>query len=369
MDVFRIIRATLTAALFVFCLPLGAQPRVTEDGETLFRLEGEYATQVYLDASWMDEPVLMQKSDGVWELRVKGLSSDLYSYSFIIDGHRTPDPSNPQQICDGLYRESWFTVDGPKASRYLEPSRRGSVDYVWYDSAVLGTTRRVAVYTPYGYSKNVKQRYPVLYLLHPEGGDEESWLSAGRLAEILDNLIAEGKAKPMIVVMPNADPTRQAAGHIGLPEVTNARTTSSMVFASSLVHEIVPFVDSRYRTLPSKASRAIGGIGENGEAILRAAVMYTGLFDYICPISCGLESSADLQKDLLRVKNGGVKLLWMGCGSKDEEVLPQARKVHEMMDEIHLFHTFYVNSGYSDWRSWRQYLSSFAPLIFKYYKD
>lgn len=364
----HIIRATLTAALFVLSTVLSAQSPQISAEEVVFSIPGEYATEVFLDASWMDEPVLMQKCDGLWEIHVRGLSPDFYTYTFIVDGERIPDPSNPQQLEDGLRRESWFVVEGERADRYVEPSRRGRVDFVWYDSRVLGTNRRMAVYTPYEYSRSSRQRYPVLYLLHGEGGNEESWLSAGRVAEVMDNLIASGKARPMIVVMPNADPVQQAAGHIGLSEVHNSRTGSTMVFASSLVNEIIPFVESRYRAVPEKSSRAIGGVGEGGEMVLQTVVLYNGLFDYVCPMSCGLDT-ARLQEDLLRIKRGSVKLLWMGCGSKDEALMAGARHVHDAMNDIHLFHTFYINNGRNDWGSWRQYLYSFAPLIFKYYKD
>lgn len=343
-------------------------PEISGDEVTL-RFVGEYASEVKVAGNWLDTPMVMNKHDGVWELTFKGLLPDCYSYKYIVDGVEALDPSNPSVQRDGGRYMNLFVTEGSRAQNFVQGSRRGTVRYVWYDSAVLGTNRRMAVYTPYGYETSPDKRYPVLYLFHGEGHDEESWLSMGRVAQVLDNLIRQGRAVPMIVVMPNCNPAEQAARTFDLPQTSKSRTVSDMVFVSSFIHEIMPYVESNYRTIPKKDSRCVAGMGWGGSQILNAVVLYPNLFSYICPFSCGVEDNGHLNEDFLRVKKSGVKLFWTGCGTSDTDVYGPSKLLHDTLNYIHLDHTFYVNNGGNDWKTWRLYLNNFVPLIFKYYKD
>lgn len=367
--------------LATFCATLRAQeltniqtpqaivsPEISGDQVTL-RFAGEYTSEVKVAGNWLKEPMVMNKHNGVWEITFSGLLSDCYSYKYIVDGVEALDPSNPAVQRDGDRYMNFFVLEGTRGKNFSQGTHRGTVKFVWYDSAVLGTSRRMAIYTPYGYEKNTKQQYPVLYLFHGRGHDEESWLSMGRVAQVLDNLIQQGRAVPMIVVMPNCNPNDQAARTLGLAEISKARTTSDMVFVSSFIHEIIPYVETNYRAIAKKDSRCVAGMGWGGDEILNAVVLYPNYFSYICPFSCGVEDNGHLYEDFLRVKKSGVKLFWTGCGTADQDVYGPSQLLHETLNYIHLDHTYYVNNGGNDWKTWRLYLNSFAPLIFKYYKD
>ena len=184
-------------------------PEIKGDKVT-FRLNANYATIVNLVGSWMENPygsgVPMQKGqNGVWEITVDTPSPEIYTYNFVVDGVSVNDPQNYMVQRDGTRYLKMLMVPGERTENYFEANQRGTVTYRWYDSKILGINRRVTVYTPYGYETSGK-KYPVLYLLHGAGGDEEAWTSMGRTAQILDNLIEKGLAQPMIVVMPNGNP-------------------------------------------------------------------------------------------------------------------------------------------------------------------
>ena len=190
------------------------------DGQVTFRLAADYATVVTLSGNWITERggIPMTKENGVWSVTVDLPTPDIYTYNFVVDGVAVNDPQNYMVQRDGTRYLNMLMVPGELTENYFEADQRGTVSYKWYDSKILGINRRLTVYTPYGYEKNTKQKYPVLYLLHGAGGDEEAWTSMGRTAQILDNLIQKGKALPMIVVMPNGNPGQQAAITLGLPE-------------------------------------------------------------------------------------------------------------------------------------------------------
>ena len=349
-------------------------------GDTvILRFAAEYATVVQVEASWLSKPVPMYKNEGVWELKFTGLSNDIYYYRFVVDGVPALDPSNinVQRLDTGL--RSYFVKDGPTTRLFAQAARRGSVSYVWYESELLGCSRRMAVYTPYGYEmeeneeKGKKQKktkqYPVLYHLHDEGGNEETWLEMGRLAQILDHLIEQGRAVPMIVVMPNCNAVEQASYTLGLPEIHNARTTSTSIFMSSFINEIIPYVESHYAAIPEDYGRAACGIGTGGTTVINAAVMYPHLFDFLLPLSCGVKDNGNLTADFLRIKQARIRLFWTGCGTADREAAEASRVLHDALSHIHLDHTFYMMPGGRDWGVWRQFLITFSPMIFKYYTD
>ena len=264
-------------------------PEVQNDSVT-FRLKADYATVVKLSASWLGYQNIVELTRGegnVWSVTLPAPSPEIYTYNFIVDGTSVNDPSNVLVQRDGTRYLSMLLIDGELSENYKEANQRGSVTHMWYDSEILGINRRLTVYTPYGYEANKKAKYPVLYLLHGAGGDEEAWTSMGRAAQILDNLIEKGLAKPMIVVMPNGNPNQQAAQTLGLPtSQLNFRDPAfANAYVRSLCEEIVPFIEKNFRVIAKPESRAIAGLSMGGGHTISAAALYPKMFDYICPLS------------------------------------------------------------------------------------
>lgn len=344
-------------------------PEIKGDSVT-FRLSANYATVVNLYGNWManytDVVPLTKGNDGVWEVTIAAPEPEIYTYNFIVDGVSVNDPRNFMVQRDGTRYLNMLLVPGERSANYNETlAHRGTVSYRWYDSNILGINRRVTVYTPYGY-ENSKQKYPVLYLLHGAGGDEEAWSSMGRTAQIMDNLIEQGKAVPMIVVMPNGNPGQQAAGTMGLP-VKNydyRAPENANIYVRSLVEELVPFIEKEYRAIPKKASRAIAGLSMGGGHTFAATTLYPDKFDYICPLSAGTRESDTLDQQLQGIKKAGYKLYWIGCGTADF-AYPNNQVLDKALTRNGMPHTFFESTGGHEWKNWRLYLNTFAPLLFK----
>ena len=340
-------------------------PEIQGDSVT-FRLRADYATMVRLSGSWMENPYgageeMRRVANNVWEYKCPLPSPEIYTYNFIVDGVAVNDPLNIQVQRDGTRFLNMLIVPGKRTENYGEANQRGTVKYMWYDSQSLGLNRRMVVYTPYGYENNPKQKYPVLYLLHGGGGDEEAWTSMGRAAQILDNLIEKGLAKPMIVVMPNGNPGQQAAGTLNLP---TKQVTEQDAYVKSLVTEIVPFIEKNFRAIPKKASRAIAGLSMGGGHTTRATILYPDVFDYICPLSCGIRDSEELDAQLQGIKKAGYKLYWVGCGT-DDFAWPGTQVLDKALERNGMPHTIYASDGGHVWFNWRLYLNTFARLLFK----
>ena len=344
-------------------------PEIKGDSVT-FRLSANYATVVNLYGNWManytDVVPLKKGNDGVWEVTIAAPEPEIYTYNFIVDGVSVNDPRNYMVQRDGTRYLNMLLVPGERSANYNETlAHRGTVSYRWYDSNILGINRRVTVYTPYGY-ENSKQKYPVLYLLHGAGGDEEAWSSMGRTAQIMDNLIEQGKAVPMIVVMPNGNPGQQAAGTMGLPvkNLDYRAPENANIYVRSLVEELVPFIEKEYRAIPKKASRAIAGLSMGGGHTFAATTLYPDKFDYICPLSAGTRESDTLDQQLQGIKKAGYKLYWIGCGTADF-AYPNNQVLDKALTRNGMPHTFYESTGGHEWKNWRLYLNTFAPLLFK----
>ena len=215
---------------------------------------------------------------------------------------------------------------------------------------------------PYGYETS-KAKYPVLYLLHGAGGDEEAWTSMGRAAQILDNLIEKGLAEPMIVVMPNGNPNQQAACTMGLPnkEMSWNDPAYQNAYVRSLCEEIVPFIEKNYRVIAKPESRAIAGLSMGGGHTITASILYPEMFDYICPLSAAGSATAEQVKTL---KDAGVKLYFLACGTTDF-LYEGSKALDKTLTEQGLDHIFYESDGGHVWANWRLYLNTFAPLLFK----
>jgi enterochelin esterase-like enzyme len=288
--------------------PAVRSPEVLPDGRVTFRLLAPKAAEVRLNGDWPDgRNVAMTRDDnGVWSATAGPLKSELWMYSYAIDGARAIDPRNVNTARDGANYLSTFFINGPGATPYqVSDIPHGSLNIDWYPSPSLKLTRRVFVYTPPGYNSGT-QRYPVLYLLHGGGGDEEAWTSMGRTPQILDYLIAQGKAKPMIVVMTNGNADQAAAQNLVPPAPRpggpsgSPTAASVLAFPESLVADVVPYIDKAYRTVADRQNRAVAGLSMGGMHTASVALTHPD------------------------------KFAWVGCFSGAYPVWPGARKIVEM---------------------------------------
>ena len=378
MKRFMIILAALSMAVaanaqeltnFAFGRKPIVSPEVKADSVT-FRLKAEYATDVKMYGSWMpgyfDRIDLKRGPEYVWEVTIPAPSPEIYTYNFFVDGVAVSDPNNVLMQRDGTRYLSMLLVDGERSENYKEANQRGSVSHVWYDSELLGINRRMTVYTPYGYETSKKTKYPVLYLLHGGGGDEEAWTSMGRTAQILDNLIEKGLAKPMIVVMPNGNPGQQAACTLNLPakDISYRDPAYANSYVTSLVQEIIPFIEKNYRAIPKKEARAIAGLSMGGGHTTSATMLFPGVFDYICPMSCGMRDGENVDAQMQAIKKAGYKLYWIGCGTEDF-AWPGTEVMVEILKRNNMEYTLFASDGGHVWYNWRYYLNTFAQLLFK----
>ena len=342
-------------------------PEIQGDSVT-FRLKADYATVVKLSGSWMPNPYggtidMARGENNVWSVKIALPAPEIYTYNFVVDGVAVNDPQNIYVQRDGTRYLPMLIVPGERTENYGEATQHGTVSHPWYDSKLLGYSRRLTVYTPYGYEANPKKKYPVLYLLHGAGGDEEAWISMGRTAQILDNLIEKGLAEPMIVVMPNGNPGQQAARTLGIPEKQmNWRAPEFQnVYVRSLCEEIVPFIEKNFRAIAKPASRAIAGLSMGGGHTISASILYPEMFDYICPLSAAGQASAE---QIAALKKAGVKLYFLACGDADF-LFQGSQTLDKTLTEQGLDHIYFVSDGGHTWANWRLYLNTFAPKLFK----
>ena len=361
-------------------------PEILADRRVTFRLAAPKAAEVTLTGDWEGQNnIAMQKDpQGVWSATVGPLPPELWSYSFTVDGVRMLDPANVDTYRDGRRLSSIFIVSGPESALYEYNPKipHGTLQQVWYPAASLNMTRRAYIYTPPGY-ENGSARYPVLYL-HPGGGaDEDAWTSLGRLPEIMDGLIAQGKAKPMIVAMQNINPRQSAAPGYALgpempapagppPANRNQRTNPNwplsqdhIAIGESLVQDLIPFVEKTYRVDARPESRAIAGLSQGGGPVVVATDNHPKLFAYI-----GLFSSRPLfDEAALKALNalkaaGTVKLYWVSAG--DTDFAHDGAKVDfEVIQKIGFNTRWLETHGAHAWLTWRMHIVQLAPLLFR----
>nr|WP_321485395.1 alpha/beta hydrolase-fold protein [uncultured Draconibacterium sp.] len=374
----------LFLALFCFFVVLGSNaqelanfmgrapvisPEFGEKAVT-FRIVAPDAKLVRLYGSWMEarnsSVNMMKDTAGVWSVSIPTPSPELYTYNFIVDGLVVNDARNVFMQRDGTRYLSVLLVPGELTENYLEANEHGNLSKVWYNSPTLGINRRMFVYTPYGYETSGED-YPVLYLLHGGGGDEDAWSTMGRARQILDNLIEKGLAKPMICVMPNGNPGQQAAKTQLLEEKPFDRRDpeNADLYVKSIVNDIIPFIEGHYQVIAKPEARAVSGLSMGGGHTLAVTRLFPGTFDYICPLSIGVRGdSADIDKQFQAVKKGGYKLYWFACGESDF-LWEMAKEMDAALTRNGLEHTFYVTDGGHTWANWRKYLNTFAPLLFR----
>lgn len=378
--------------LAVFCLDMSAQqalwereeitsPEINNNNTVTFRFKAENAKEVKISGDWLPmdgwkpgTAPLTKGEKGIWTYTTDVLPSELYGYSFYVDGVKCTDPNNVYLIRDVATVTNVFIVGNGQADLYkVNNVPHGTVARRWYNSPGNGTMRRVTVYTPAGYESG-KEKYPVLYLLHGMGGDEEAWINLGRTSQILDNLIAQGKTKPMIVVMTNGNVDQEAApgeSSLGFYKPTMQLPHSMDGKFEDTFMDVVKFIESNYRVKADKAHRAIAGLSMGGFHSLHISRYYPNTFDYI-----GLFSAAILPNEKVKSKvydnfdatlkaqkDNGYKLYWIGIG-KTDFLYKSAVEYRAKLDQIGLKYTYVESEGGHTWRNWRVYLSQFTPLLF-----
>ena len=319
---------------------------------------------------------LTRSDTGLWSITVGPLEPELWGYYFNVNGVRTLDPNNSLHKRDGTRVECILLIPGEASALYeTREVPHGSLSKVWYESPTLNLTRRMYVYTPPGY-ENSSDSYPVLYLLHGSGGDEDAWSTLGRTCQILDNLIAQARAKPMIVVMPNGNETQAGtpgeiptmaaqAGAAGVPGMGGAR------FAASLVSDIVPYIENNYRVVANKDNRAIAGLSMGGGHTIMVTTSNPGLFSYIGVFSSGpregyrVEYDDNFKSEMAALERSGVTLYWVGCGVDDAVAETGAKNLVETLEEYGFNYYYRESTGGHTWANWRIYLSELAPLLFR----
>ena len=376
--------------------PAPKSPEIHPDRTVTFRLMAPNASDVTLNGSWDGATNLKMTKDeaGVWSTTVGPLAAQLWGYWYMVDGVKALDPGNAETQRDGARYDNLLMISGPESEWWdFKDVPHGTVQAVWYPSPTLKLERRrMMVYTPPGYEDG-SQKYPVLYLLHGGGGDEDAWLTMGRANIILDNLIAAGKAKPMIVVMPNGNatqsvsqgygfgptPARQSVQAPAPPPVQGAAGARAGApggrggtpqpyagsYPESLVKDVIPFVEKHFRVLAAKDDRGIAGLSMGGGHTLAATNNNPGVFAYIGVFSSGPRSPDEaFQKQLEAVKAGGVKFYWLGAGTTD-----MAREGTVTLSELvkkEGFNTSYREiPGRHYWFLWRDFLAQYAQVMFQ----
>lgn len=356
-------------------------PVVNPDKTVTFRYYAPGADTVQVNGDFLSEkerPALMKNNgNGLWEFTTSApVQPEIYTYSYIVDNQKVLDPLNMfvwRNISD-LY--NIFIIPGERTENYqIKDVPHGTVSAVWYNSPSLQMNRRMVVYTPAGYEKG-RGKYPVLYLLHGMGGDETAWLDFGRAAQILDNLIAQGKAEPMIVVMPNGNPSQEAAplensNGYNLPLFYLPKTMDG-TFEESF-KDIVSYVDRTYRTVRKKSGRAIAGLSMGGFHSLYISANYPELFGAVglfSPAVSVQEESKDnnIYRDIdLKWKAQMEKnhpLYWIGIGKVDP-LYNDVASLRKKFDICGYPYTYYESGGGHVWTCWRIYLEEFSQLLFK----
>ncbi len=382
--------------------PAVVSPEILPDRRVTFRYSAPKASAVVVNGDWQGgSQVTMTKDDqGVWSVTVGPLKPEMWGYTFGVDGTRTLDPRNPLTKRDGTRIDNILMIPGPESALYAATDvPHGDVGMVWYDSPTLKLKRRMYVYTPPDY-RTSSARYPVFYLLHGGGGDEDAWFTLGRASQILDNLIAQGKAKPMIVVMPNGNANQSAVGGFGPPPVPIAKPAAppaaaapagaprgaaagggggpsfsldQFPYPNSVINDIIPFVEKHYRAIPNSANRAIAGLSQGGLHTIMAAFANPEKFAYIGIFSSGYgpQSSAQVEQHFgasffnrPEAINKMVKLLWLGVGTEDM-AHPNTAATMDLLKKHGIKYEYRETPGGHTWFNWRIYLSELAPRLFR----
>jgi enterochelin esterase family protein len=343
--------------------PLVVSPEVQADRQVTFRLRAPDAKRVTVSGEWGGGPQdLSRGDDGLWTVTVGPLKAEIYGYSFSVDGFQTLDPNNRAVKPMRTPRTSILEVPGePPLVHEFQNVPHGSVRVHEYRSQALGRNRGLYVYTPPNYDKEPTARYPVLYLFHGSGDTEGTWTAMGRAHLIVDNLLAQKKARPLIIVMPDghAAPPRPP-GSAGGP----SRNVAD--FERDLLEDVVPFVEANYRIRPGAASQAIAGLSMGGGQSLTIGLNHADRFAWVGGFSSAVFDPEGALSPALsdpKATDRALRLVWIACG-KDDGLVKRSADLAELLKARGIKNEFQVTEGNHSWPVWRKYLAEFVPRLF-----
>jgi enterochelin esterase-like enzyme len=358
-------------------------PRVDDAGRVQLRVKAPDAGKVKLNF-WSGPKLDMEKqADGFWTVTTGPLVPGLHYYVINVDGLDASDPGS-RAFFGGSRYTSMVEVPEPGSTYYsIQDVPHGQVRETWYHSDVTGSWRHALVYLPPGYDTSQKTRYPVLYLQHGGGEDETGWIRQGRANFILDNLIAAGEAKPMIVVMAYGYARRAGEAPpnpnvpFGSPEMQKQIQATTLAFSDDVTRALIPFVDKTFRTLPDRDHRGMAGLSMGGFQTFHTALNHLELFSHIGGFSGAGSLIGDGKFDAKSDFNGvfadpaafakKVHVFWLGIGTAEPEAfLKRIRGLHESLREAGIQHVYWESPGTDhEWQTWRRDLKDFAPRLFR----
>jgi enterochelin esterase family protein len=363
--------------------PRIVSPEVAADRRITFRMNAPKASEVVLRFSEGGPQSSPMKKDehGVWSVTIGPVEPEIYTYSFLVDGVRAIDLANPILKVGAVIDASVVDVPGdPPRFDQVQDVPHGSIDILTYPSAVSKTQRGLYVYVPPDYYSQPAKRFPVLYLWHGGGGAEQDWSRDGRAGVILDNLIAQKKAVPMLIVMPNNVPGTPAPGvaatAASLPAPTGAGGANYPLLKRELLDEIIPFVAKHYRTVENRENRAMAGLSAGGGTTMNVGLGSLDAFAWIAEFSSGMFGGTagygpfDIEKispGFYRdsaATNKKLKLFYMSCGTDDPR-MPFQKKALADFESHGIKVTFAAFPGVHEWKVWRHSLADLAPKLFR----
>jgi len=349
-------------------------PEVAADRRVTFRLRAPEARAVTVSGDFGTDVELRKGGDGIWTATVGPLDPEMYVYYFTADGVRLTDPSNPQVKIGYVTSTttSLVTVPGGGPAFYdVQDVPHGEIRTLLYKSRSNGVTRELTIYVPPGYDEARNRRYPVLYLLHGFANDHHSWHRYGRANDILDNLVAQKKLEPFLVVMPLGYGGAQINGDgTGIPpKGAGAFGGDAALYERDLLEDVIPMIDGKYRTIADRKHRAIVGFSMGGGQAGRFGLRHLETFSQVGIMSAGMAGGPDAEPlaTLAANKekaNKQIDLLWIACG-KDDTAMKGAKTLHLALEQAGIEHTFLETEGAHHWRVWRRYLRDLSPLLFK----
>ncbi|MCB1279606.1 alpha/beta hydrolase-fold protein [Prosthecobacter sp.] len=356
-------------SVFMFTLPAPAQkaapvisPEFQDDHSVVFRLRGPKLESVLLRGQWDKKQVPMTKdAEGLWSINVPNVPAGVWEYSFIVDGLTIIDPLNPAQKPQRSPSASILQIPGDPPNVWdFQDVPHGTVHQHTYLSKALGKQRGAWVYTPPGYETDTSTKYPLFVLQHGSGDRHETWVVHGKANWILDDLIAAGKAKPMIVLMIDGHPLGQVPR-----EAADKRNESLKAFQRELFEDAIPLAEKLYRVSPERKQRAIAGLSMGGWQSLSIGMTNLDRFAWIGSFSGAVdENEIKTALDDAAGTNAKLKLLWIACGEKDF-LLERNTQLISTLTTRGITHEWRLTSGDHSWPVWRDYLAEFAPKLFR----